>query len=121
MSRWGVSIRTAKIHKMVIYDGFKKAKQVALDTKKKYADRPEITVELISRTKAFAPPSDLKLTHGDWWCPYCCKPRHFYWDDVFDLHRCPVCGMTDHNYYVKNYNHLWKHDLAKRKKTHAPR
>lgn len=111
---WGVSIRSVKAQKMLIYEKFKKAKQVALAAKEKYASRPDVIIELISRSKAYPPPAKLKR-QGRLWCPYCCKLRAFYWDTQFDLNRCPICGISDHDYYVRTYNNLWQSQLSDKK------
>ena len=53
------------------------------------------------------PPPTLKIKKGEYWCPYCARPIKFEMDRIFQILRCPRCGMSEKDYYVKNANHLW--------------
>ena len=108
MGLWGVSIRNAKVRRMIICDSLEQAKKIGRAALKKFADRKDVTVEIISRTKAFAPPEGFKHTRSVWWCPYCKKIRRFYHDEYVDARRCPVCGISDREYYVRKYNGLMR-------------
>jgi hypothetical protein len=105
--KWGISIRSPKASKQIIKDSFKVAKALALKAKEKYSDRPDVQVDLISRTKAFAPPRDFIPRGKRYWCPYCTKERMFKKSIRKDAKVCPVCGISDRDWYVKTYNHLW--------------
>ncbi len=37
------------------------------------------------------------------WCPYCQDWREFSTFD--DLERCPVCMVSEHEYFVRKYNY----------------
>lgn len=45
-----------------------------------------------------------------YWCPYC---RNWeYWETGDDGYkRCPICGISDSNYYVKLFNNLWSTNM----------
>jgi len=102
---------------MIIYDGLKRAKEIAKKAKKKYEDRPDVVVEIISRTKGFAPPRGSKGRYGEWWCPYCGKYRRFYNDTELGVRRCPVCGISETAFYVDYYNGLRAKEYIKAKKS----
>jgi hypothetical protein len=56
--------------------------------------------------QAHAPESDTKV-RGKYWCPYC-QGYHKYKKDGYSGYlRCEICGMSDGDFYVKTYNHLW--------------
>lgn len=49
-----------------------------------------------------------------YFCPYCGKWE--YWVSLEDSAKhCPICGISDHDYYVKNANHLWLQGMASKK------
>ena len=52
---------------------------------------------------------------GDgYFCPYC--GRWEYWVAQEDSAKhCPVCGISDHDYYVKGANGLWLQGMATKK------
>lgn len=41
-----------------------------------------------------------------YWCPYC-RTWEFWKADGNGYKVCPVCGMSDNDYYVRVYNKLW--------------
>jgi hypothetical protein len=51
-------------------------------------------------------PSPPKYTYEGTWCPYCNNGREFYFDLRLEVKRCPVCGISDHDYYVDKYMHI---------------
>jgi hypothetical protein len=53
------------------------------------------------------PPRDLIMRRGEYWCPYCAQASRFEMDPNFQILRCPRCGISEKDYYVKNANHLW--------------
>ena len=82
--------------------------------KKKRSDG--FTVELISRRHGFPPPikQSLSPSPGLLWCPYCIKWREFEYAtrtrrDFYtpELLRCPTCGISVKDYYVRKYNALF--------------
>lgn len=73
----------------------------------------DLVPELISVRKAFIQKREqLKPPNvGMTWCPYCVKWRHFNLTRLRRAtylspaaNRCPVCGISDEDYYVKKYN-----------------
>lgn len=56
---------------------------------------------------------------GDgYFCPYCGNWE--YWVSLEDSAKhCPICGMSDHDYHVKNANHLWLQGMASKKEQKA--
>lgn len=52
---------------------------------------------------------------GDgYFCPYCGNWE--YWVSLEDAAKhCPVCGMSDHDYYVKTVNNLWLSGMTTKK------
>ena len=69
--------------------------------------------EIVSCRQAFIPTlKDKKPGPGFMWCPYCMKWRQFRLFKVLrkdgipsqGANRCPVCTITEDNYYVQRYN-----------------
>lgn len=71
------------------------------------------TAYLISANKAWPPTQKQEVNRrpGLVWCPYCVKWRNFklyairkptYVTEA--LMRCPVCGISSNDYYVRQYN-----------------
>lgn len=98
---------------MILKNSFKDAKRIALKAKDKYRGRPEVQVEIISRLKAFPPPEDYRRVGKRRWCPYCGKVRLFKLDRVWNSRRCPVCGISEADFYVRHYNKLWELEIDK--------
>lgn len=88
---------------------YQRAKAERDRLKSKYEGQP-VTIELISRTKAFKIPDNFKLPKNHYWCPYCIKPRIFMNDDRLGVKRCSVCGISDQDFYVKLYNGIWEQE-----------
>jgi hypothetical protein len=105
--KWAVSIRSPKASKLIIRYKLSEAKELTKKAKEKYRNRPDVQVDLISRTKAFAPPQDFRPRGKRYWCPYCAKERMFRPDNSRDAKVCMVCGISDRDFYVRTYNHLW--------------
>jgi len=63
---------------------------------------------LISLTQPI-PPSDEKHypNKNKYWCPYCGDERRFKNDSWIGVNRCSICGITDRDFYIRKYNHLW--------------
>lgn len=60
-----------------------------------------------------APPSSEKV-HGRMWCPYCRRWRKFAADQT-GYTVCEVCGVSDMDYYIRRYNHLWGYNSPSRR------
>lgn len=53
-------------------------------------------------------PGDSK---GDgYFCPYCGNWE--FWIRKDDTKHCPICGISDHDYYVKKANNLWSRGMS---------
>lgn len=89
----------------------------AVNTAKEYRAQG-FEVDVVSAVKGFAPTqkAGARPTSKHYWCPYCVKYRVFRFMSVVkdgfrgpeDL-RCPVCHISDHDYNVRKYNHLFEH------------
>lgn len=53
-------------------------------------------------------PNNVKLKRGQYWCPYCSNPVKFINDEKLGVKRCPICGISNRDYYVKKVNNLWQ-------------
>lgn len=53
-----------------------------------------------------APPKDFKRKGLYLWCSYCHKPRVFITCSRSKLNKCPVCEMTENNFYIQKHNKL---------------
>lgn len=112
--KWGVIVYSPQVRKEVILEDLDRAKALVIAAREKYRDRPEVQAELISRTKAFPPPKDFEINRKRWWCPYCRKVRIFQQDPKIDKLRCPICGISESDFYVRKYNHLWNFEQVKK-------
>jgi len=52
-------------------------------------------------------PERVELKVNQMWCPYCSTPVVFVKDKKFGVKRCPICGISDRDYYVKRLNSKW--------------
>ena len=51
---------------------------------------------------------------GDgYFCPYCGNLE--FWVSGEDAKHCPICGMSDHDYYVKKTNNIWTSGMTSKK------
>lgn len=73
----------------------------------RFSHRSDITVNMINITKATPPEEETKKRKGELYCPYCCKVRKFQIDAYLGKKYCPVCGVSDREFYVRTYNHTW--------------
>ena len=48
-----------------------------------------------------------------YFCPYCGNWE--FWVSGEDAKHCPVCGMSDHDYYVRKANDLWTSGMTSKK------
>lgn len=114
--KFQILIRSPRAEKRIYRYNLEDAKAIALEAKKKFKNRPDVEVYLISCTKALAPPSGWvrRKIKGYYWCPYCATERKFRPNNRWGTHQCTVCGITTSDYWVKTYNHLW--DKVKTKK-----
>jgi len=53
------------------------------------------------------------LKRGEFWCPYCAQAVRFKVDVKYRILRCPRCGISERDYYVKAANKLWGKKKAK--------
>ena len=73
-------------------------------------------VEVVSAIHGFKPTRKAgpRPSSKHYWCPYCVKWRVFKYMAVTvagvrgpeDMH-CPICLISDHDYYVRRYNGLF--------------
>ena len=68
---------------------------------------PEIKVLYVDVYKAHKPNT---LDGKGYWCPYC-QSWEYWKSDSSGNKRCPVCKMSDNDYYVKLYNGLWVREM----------
>ena len=69
---------------------------------------PQAPLFLISLTTAIPPTEDFysKKRNG-LWCPYCGEERKFITDSHLYLKRCSICGISEHDFYVRSFNGTW--------------
>lgn len=58
---------------------------------------------LVSLTNHIPPPEGLVLRKKYYWCPYCGDERRFI-KDPYGYLKCPVCFISDKDFYTKYYN-----------------
>lgn len=52
------------------------------------------------------PPKGFKRKGNLLWCSFCHKTRYFSTNHKVNLVGCPVCGITENNFYIKRHNRL---------------
>jgi len=52
------------------------------------------------------PPDSFSRRGRFLWCPYCGKPQTFWLDEIMELVRCPICYISDRDFYVRKANRL---------------
>lgn len=74
--------------------------------------QPELELHIVDTLGHNLPTEEDK--HKGYWCPYCCTWN--YWkSDTGGYKRCPICGISDGDYYVRKFNHLWANDMKNQK------
>jgi rubrerythrin len=53
-------------------------------------------------------PKGVKLKKGQLWCPYCSNPVMFVKDNKLNIKKCPICGISDRDFWVKKVNNIWR-------------
>lgn len=49
-------------------------------------------------------PKGIKLNKNQKWCPYCSNIVIFKRDKVSGVMRCPICNISDRDFWVKKVN-----------------
>ncbi|MFA5525137.1 MAG: hypothetical protein WDA24_12325 [Tissierellales bacterium] len=49
-------------------------------------------------------PKDVKLKKGQSWCPYCNNIVKFIKDKKLNVNKCPFCGISENDFWVKKVN-----------------
>jgi len=57
-------------------------------------------------------PTEPLQSSSQYWCPYCRAMRRFIYCGEMEVNKCPVCGISDMDFYVKKYNRLWASDAG---------
>lgn len=107
--RYAGTKRTIRMKGRVNMDVFNKAKAYAQEMKE--ADTEKVmNIDLVSGTRAYPVKKGTHIPKNHLWCPYCIKPRVFLEDSVSGNRKCTVCGISDSDFYVKNYNGIFKEE-----------
>lgn len=51
-------------------------------------------------------PDKIKLSGKQLWCPYCSNIVIFVKDKKLGVKKCPICGITAKDYWVKKVNKI---------------
>lgn len=64
----------------------------------------------MAKTEVKAPPGGKHKPSkkGHAWCPYCGKEMPFGWDETLYYARCMGCGISERDFYVRQFNGLWQ-------------
>lgn len=54
---------------------------------------------------ALKPPKGVIIPKGYSWCPYCSMTIQLAKDKKLGIKRCPVCGISSKDYYMKSANY----------------
>lgn len=77
---------------------------VSAEVLKKFPTYEVHTASILDPTP---PTEDLRRRRRQYWCPYCASVRRFKQGPWGRFH-CEFCGVSDGEFYVKIYNHLWE-------------
>jgi hypothetical protein len=115
---WKIIIRYAGTRKVLRIKGkpyqpnlevYEKAKAFAKKLVDEDTDKV-MSIDLVCGTRAYAPKEGTKIPRNHLWCPYCVKPRAFADDPELGVKKCPVCGISDNDFYVKKHNGIFKEE-----------
>ena len=110
---WKIVIRYLGTKRIIRLKGednlkvFNKAKEYAKELKEADTEQA-MHIDLVSGTRAYGPKKGIHIKRYEMWCPYCIKPRAFVNDQRLGVNKCPVCGISDSDFYVKKYNGIFK-------------
>ena len=77
---------------------------------------PKHLVYIFDTNEVVAPPEDYMPTRsGTLWCPFCGTERRFV-NGGDGYRRCSVCKISDNEYSVRKFNHLWNETSTKRRR-----
>jgi len=51
-------------------------------------------------------PQGIHLSGKQLWCPYCSNKVIFKRDKKLGVKKCPICGITEKDYWVKKVNNI---------------
>lgn len=51
-------------------------------------------------------PDKINLSGKQMWCPYCSNKVIFKRDKKLGVKKCPICGITEKDYWVKRVNKI---------------
>lgn len=51
-------------------------------------------------------PKGISLKSKEYWCPYCSTKVIFQRDKKIGIKKCPICGISEKDYWVKKVNNL---------------
>ncbi|MGF7057363.1 hypothetical protein [Brassicibacter mesophilus] len=75
----------------------------------KISDNKQFTIfSIMSKPKQVVDekiPDNIKLKPSEWWCPYCSMPVIFKKNKSRGIKICPVCGISEKDYWVKKVNY----------------
>lgn len=52
-------------------------------------------------------PKGITLKKKQMWCPYCSNPVIFIKDKKSGITKCPICGISNQDFWVKKVNNSW--------------
>lgn len=117
--KWSILLRHGSLKKDIVITGnqgersvdvHKRAKAIAQQLIERMPEGS--SYEMFSRTQAFKPKAGTRPGKGQLWCPQCAKFRPFLSDEYLGVRKCFICGMSDQDFYVKKYNHVWRIEQA---------
>ena len=79
---------------------------------RKLKNNPNVECHTVDILQAHQPP--IEESSKGYWCPYC--QNWEYWiADAGGYKRCPICGISDNDFYVKSYNKIWHLGMKSKK------
>lgn len=61
----------------------------------------------VNRSRATPPPPKwFPEFRENFWCPYCAAERDFPYDSKLETKRCEVCGVSEQDFYYRDFNGL---------------
>ncbi|WP_352420795.1 hypothetical protein [Proteiniborus sp.] len=80
-------------------------------------DKQLTIYELIEKSKTVKTekiPENINLKLGQSWCPYCSNIVVFIKDKRLNVKRCPLCGISENDFWVKKVNCKVKYRVARK-------
>lgn len=108
--RIGVVVRTKRLWSMTRFEDEQAILHFIHRVPEVIQDVLDINIVALSMDLVKEPEEGFEASYMNhiYWCPYCGEPRKFYILDYPGSRQCEICHISDHDFYVRKFNNLFK-------------